>query len=260
MTAEPSIAESGELAGLTAVVTGSSSGIGRAIAIELASAGANCLVHGNRNRTGADETAAAIAAFGVAVRVELADIADRDECRRLAEAAWQWRGGIDIWINNAGADVLTTAASQATADEKLELLWRVDVAGTFQLSRAVGARMKQRGRGVIVNVGWDQAETGMEGDAGQIFGTTKAAVMAFTRSLAKSLAPEVRALCVAPGWIKTAWGDAASDYWQGRAKRESLAGRWGTPQDVARVVHFLASPKNDYLNGQTIAVNGGLAK
>jgi 3-oxoacyl-[acyl-carrier protein] reductase len=67
-------------------------------------------------------------------------------------------------------------------------------------------------------------------------------------------------VCVAPGWIKTAWGDRASEYWQQRAERESLAGRWGTPQDVARVVRFVVSPKGEYVNCQTIAVNGGLAK
>lgn len=260
MSADSPTAVPGDLAGLTAVVTGSSSGIGRAIALELASAGAHCVVHGNRNRAGAEETAAAIVASGAAARVELADIADPNACRQLVEAAWQWQDGIDIWVNNAGADVLTTAAAHATADEKLDLLWRVDVAGTFRLARDVGERMKRRGRGVIVNIGWDQAETGMEGDAGQIFAATKGAVMAFTRSLARSLAPEVRVLCVAPGWIKTAWGDRASEYWRQRAIRESLVRRWGTPEDVARVVRFLASPTNDYLNGQTVAVNGGLAR
>jgi 3-oxoacyl-[acyl-carrier protein] reductase len=163
-------------------------------------------------------------------------------------------------VNNAGADVLTSAESALSVDDKLDLLLGVDVAGTVRLSRGVGQRMKRRGRGVIVNIGWDQAETGMEGDAGQIFAAAKGAVAAFTRSLAKSLAPEARAVCVAPGWIKTAWGDRASEYWQQRAERESLAGRWGTPEDVARVVRFVVSPQSDYMNCQTIAVNGGLAK
>ncbi len=77
--------------------------------------------------------------------------------------------------------------------------------------------MKQRGRGTIVNIGWDQSETGMAGDSGELFSATKGAVAAFTRSLAKSLAPAVRANCVAPGWIQTEWGQQASDYWQQRA-------------------------------------------
>jgi 3-oxoacyl-[acyl-carrier protein] reductase len=82
--------------------------------------------------------------------------------------------------------------------------------------------------------------------------------MAFSRSLARSLAPEVRVNCVAPGWIKTAWGEQASDYWQQRAVRESLLGRWGTPEDVAAAVRFLVSPAAGFITGQVIAVNGGL--
>ncbi len=260
MSAQPSVDPQRELAGLTAVVTGSSSGIGRAIALELATAGANCVVHGHRNRQGADQTAAEISALGTDSIVQLADVADANACRKLIEAAWQWQAGVDIWVNNAGADVLSAPSSELSADEKLELLFRVDVAGTFRLSRAIGERMKQRGRGAIVNIGWDQAETGMEGDSGQFFAAAKSAIAAFTRSLAKTLAPEVRAVCVAPGWIKTSWGDQASEYWQRRAERESLAGRWGSPQDVARVVRFVVAPQNDYINCQTIAVNGGLAK
>ena len=93
--------------------------------------------------------------------------------------------------------------------------------------------MKARGAGVIVNIGWDQAEHGMAGDSGEMFAATKGAVMAFTKSLARSLAPEVRVNCLAPGWIKTAWGEQASEYWQERASGESLLGRWGTPEDVA---------------------------
>ena len=162
-------------------------------------------------------------------------------------------------MNNAGADVLTTDAAQKSFAEKLDLLWRVDVVGTILLSRAIGERMKQRGRGVIVNMGWDQAEQGMEGDSGEMFGPVKGAVMAFSRSLAKSLAPEVRVNCLAPGWIKTAWGETASEYWQRRAVRESLLGRWGTPEDVARVARFLASPAADFLTGAIIPVNGGWA-
>ena len=81
--------------------------------------------------------------------------------------------------------------------------------------------------------------------------------MAFTRSLTQSLAPEVRVNCLAPGWIRTAWGERASEYWQERAVRQSLRGRWGTPEDVARAAVFLASPAADFITGQVIPVNGG---
>jgi 3-oxoacyl-[acyl-carrier protein] reductase len=81
--------------------------------------------------------------------------------------------------------------------------------------------------------------------------------MAFTRSAAQSLAPEVRVNCVAPGWIKTSWGERASQPWQDRAAAESLLGRWGTPEDVAGAVEFLASPAAEFITGQILPVNGG---
>src|SRR6202044_2908727 len=106
-----------------------------------------------------------------------------------------------------------------------DLLWAVDVTATIRLCRAVGQRMKEQGHGSIVTMGWDQAETGMEGDSGELFTATKGAVLAFTRSLALSLAPEVRVNAVSPGWIKTAWGESASEHWQERVLRETPLGR-----------------------------------
>ena len=127
----------------------------------------------------------------------------------------------------------------------------------MRLSRLAGQQMKAAGGGAIVNVGWDQAERGMAGDSGEMFAAIKGAVMAFSRSLAKSLAPLVRVNCVAPGWIKTSWGEGASDYWQQRATGESLLDRWGEPRDVSTLVRFLASPAAAFINGQVLAVNGG---
>ncbi len=239
-----------------AVVTGSSSGIGRAIALELARAGANVLVHARSNRGGADETAQAIRAMGRHATVIMADLNDFAAQDELVRAAWSWRP-IDAWINNAGADVLTGEAADWPFEKKLEALWRVDVVATLRLARAAGILMRACGYGAIVNMGWDQAETGMAGDSGEFFAATKGAVMAATRSLAKSLAPEVRVNCVAPGWIRTEWGEQASAEWQERAQRESLLGRWGKPEDIARVACFLASPAAEFVNGQIIHINGG---
>lgn len=249
-----------ELAGLRALVTGSSSGIGRAIAIELAAGGADVIVHGHRSRSDLKEVAEQIRSFTVRSEVVLADLRQGDECLRLVETAWgQWQG-LDIWVNNAGADTLTGEAATWTFARKLDELLAVDVRATMQLARDVGQRMKARGRGVIVNMGWDQADTGMEGDSGQLFAAAKAAVMAFSKSLALSLAPEVRVNCLAPGWIKTAWGEKASQSWQARAVRETPQGRWGTADDVAKVARWLASPAASFLTGQTIRVNGGAVR
>ena len=253
-----------ELAGKTAVVTGSSGGIGRAIAVELAAAGADVLIHARTSAAAAAAVADEVRALGRQAMVLLADLADPSSHQTLVDAAWAWRGAVDVWINNAGADVLTGEAAAWSFEEKLDRLWRVDAVATMRLSRLAGARMKRHasrpGQAVILNMGWDQAEHGMGGDSGEMFGAVKGAVMAFTRSLACSLAPAVRVNCLAPGWIKTAWGEHASEYWQERARRESLLQRWGTPQDVAHAARFLASPAAEFISGQVISVNGGLRR
>ena len=145
-------------------------------------------------------------------------------------------------------------------DDKLDTLLAVDVVATIRLTREVGRRMKAQGGGWIVTMGWDQAETGMEGDSGELFAATKGAVMAFTRSLALSLAPTVRVNAVAPGWIKTSWGESASRNWHDRVLRETPLQRWGTPDDVAEAVRFLVGPASSFLTGQVIRVNGGAVR
>lgn len=248
-----------ELSGLRAVVTGSSSGIGRAIALELASAGANLFIHARRNVQGLESVANELRAVGAQVGLHVCDLAEPAGQDELLTQVERWAtDAVDIWVNNAGADVLTGDAAQWSFEQKLDALWKVDAVATMRLSRSIGQRMKNRGQGTIVNIGWDQAEQGMAGDSGELFAATKGAVMAFTRSLARSLAPEVRVNCVAPGWIRTAWGDQATDYWQNRAKTESLLARWGTPEDVAQAVRFLASPAASFITGQILPVNGGL--
>ena len=258
-TVRPSSAVS-PLAGQVAAVTGASGGIGRAIALELAGGGAAVVVHGNRHAERAEQAASEIRQRGGEAAVLLADLAEPAAADEFAKAAWEWRGGVDIWVNCAGADVLTGAAAAWPFEQKLAALWRVDVLATVRLSRLIGGRMAARADrrgGVLINIGWDQAAQGMADDSGELFAAAKGAVMAFTRSLAQSLAPNVRVNCLAPGWIRTAWGAAASAYWQERAVRQSLRGRWGTPEDVACAAAFLASPAADFITGQIIPVNGG---
>ncbi len=243
-----------------AVVTGSSSGIGRATALALAAAGADVIVHARSSLAAAEQTAAEITRQGRKSQVLLADLAIADDRARFSQAAWECWDGIDIWINNAGVDVLTGEAASWPFAEKLSRLWQVDVAATIELSRFIGQRMRLANSGAIINLGWDQAEHGMGGDSGELFAAIKGAVMAFTRSLAVSLAPEVRVNCIAPGWIQTAWGQQASETWQQRARSESLMRRWGLPDDIAAAAVFLASPAAEFITGHILPVNGGLAR
>jgi 3-oxoacyl-[acyl-carrier protein] reductase len=252
--------EARELRGLRAAVLGSTTGIGRAVALALASAGADVVVHGRSSVDAAEQTAAEVRRLGGRSHVLMADLSDRGAADRLVAEAWDLWGGLDAWLQIAGADTLTGAGAKLSFDEKLDQLWAVDVVATLRMTRAVGRRMKAQGHGSIVTMGWDQAETGMEGDSGELFAATKGAVLAFTRSLALSLAPTVRVNAVAPGWIKTAWGESASSTWQERVLRETPLKRWGTPDDVARVARFLVGPDSAFLTGQVLRINGGAVR
>lgn len=251
------MSEFGCLSGLRAVVTGSSSGIGRAIAWEFAAAGADVVVHAHRSQELAERLAIEIEALGRRAQVVLGDVADLTELMQLCDSAWNAFGGVDVWVNNAGVDLLTGPAKDWDYATKLQRLLDIDVRGTALISHEIGQRMKSAGHGVLLNIGWDQADRGMEGASGELFATAKNAVMGFTRSLAASLAPEVRVNCIAPGWIKTAWGEKASDVWQDRVLRETPLRRWGLPEDIAKLARFLASPDASYLTGQVINANGG---
>jgi 3-oxoacyl-[acyl-carrier protein] reductase len=248
------------LQGLRAAVLGSTSGIGKAVALALAEAGADVLVHGRSARTAAETVAAEVRSLGGRSHVLLADLADRAAGDRLAADAWDLWNGLDAWLQIAGADTLTGPNAGLAFDEKLDRLHAVDVVATIRLCRTIGRRMKAQGGGSIITMGWDQAETGMEGDSGELFAATKGAIMAFTRSLALSLAPTVRVNALAPGWIKTAWGESASPTWQDRAVRETPLARWGTPLDVARAARFLVGPDAAYVTGQILRVNGGAVR
>lgn len=249
-----------ELAGLRALVTGSTSGIGRAIAMLLAGAGAHVIVHGRGPGQRAAETTATCQTLGGQAQFLAADLCTESACLELAAQAWRQWNGLDIFVANAGADTLTGEAARWPFLRKLTELWAVDVQGTISLCRELGQRMQDRGTGAILTIGWDQAQTGMEGDSGQLFAATKGAVMSFTMSLARTLAPQVRVNCLAPGWIKTAWGEQASKAWQERVQRETPLGRWGVPGDIADTARFLVGPAASFVTGQVIRVNGGAVR
>ena len=248
-----------------AVITGASSGIGQAIAIEFARRHANLILTCQKNMTGLSETISQIRALPEPPTDLLgivSNIDDENSNRGLVNAAFDRHGYVDVWVHAAGADVLTGQARELTFSEKLAKLWATDVHGTFILSRMVAKRMLAQPKHEdrlpsMVHIGWDQSEHGMEGDSGQYFSATKAAIAAFSKSLAKSVAPHIRVNCIAPGWVQTEWGKKASDPWQQRATGESMLGRWGRSDDIARVVAAISFGDGAFINGQTIAVNGG---
>jgi 3-oxoacyl-[acyl-carrier protein] reductase len=241
-----------------AFVAGGSSGIGRAAALLLARVGWHVGVQFRRSRSAALDVVRQAESMGRKGFAVAADLVDASAAVALVDRVWTETGGVHAWIHVAGADVLTGAEAALSFEEKLERTVRVDLIATILACRAAGRRMAQRGGGSIVTIGWDQSATGMEGDGGQMFTAVKGGVAAFSRSLAKSLAPAVRVNCVAPGWIQTAWGRQASQRWQERVLRETPLRRWGTAEDVARTIAFLVSDDAGFITGQTINVNGGV--
>jgi 3-oxoacyl-[acyl-carrier protein] reductase len=251
-----------DLTGRQAVITGASSGIGRAMAWKLASAGADVLLHHARESSAGavEHSANHIRAQGRRAEIIRLKFAADTPYAMFVEECLARYPQLDIWINNAGVDLLTGEPAKQPFPEKMRRLFDVDVHSTLQLTKLVGAEFKRRGKGVIINIGWDQADRGMEGDSGELFAAAKNAIMGATRSFAVSLAPEVRVLCIAPGWIRTAWGEKAGEVWQERVIRETPLARWGTPDDVAKVARFLVSDEASYLTGQVINVNGGAVR
>lgn len=248
-----------------AVITGSSSGIGLATARQFVAQGYSVVLHGRSNLQGLQLAAGELKqklSAGCEVFCVTADVGCPHACKNLVQACFNWSSRIDVWVNNAGVDVLTGQASEWNFEEKLSRLIEVDLKGTIRLSRLVVERMKAMPTSQrlpsIINISWDQAQLGMEDDPGQLFCTTKAAIAAYSSALALSVAPEVRVNTVAPGWIRTAWGDdEASSYWNRRATSESQLQRWGKAEDVAAAIAWLASPEAEFICGQTINVNGG---
>jgi 3-oxoacyl-[acyl-carrier protein] reductase len=240
-------------------VTGASSGIGRAIAETFAAQGATVLLTHRASRERAREVAEAITARGGRALVAQADLSTREACERLVAQAREELGRLDVWVNNAGADVLTGEAAAWEWERKLDALLAVDLKGTVACSYAAGEVMRGQERGgTILNMSWDHVTTGMAGDDPQLFCAVKGGVLAFSKSLARALAPDVRVNVLCPGWIETSFAEHADREFHRSVAKATPLGRWGRPQDVADAALYLASPEAAFVTGQAINVNGGV--
>jgi 3-oxoacyl-[acyl-carrier protein] reductase len=247
------------LDGVRAVVTGASKGIGAAIAEVFGGAGATVLVTHRDSEVGAAAVAERIARRGGRALVAQADLGTRAACEALVAEAQERLGGLDVWVNNAGADVLTGEAADWEWERKLDLLLAVDMKGTVACSYAAGAIMREQpGGGTIVNMSWDHVTAGMAGENPELFSAVKGGVLAFSKSLARSLAPQVRVNVLCPGWIETAFAQEVDrDFHYSVAESTPLA-RWGRPEDVAAAALWLASPEAAFVTGQAVNINGGV--
>jgi 3-oxoacyl-[acyl-carrier protein] reductase len=240
-------------------VTGASSGIGRAIAETFAAQGATVLLTHRASPERAREVADAITGRDGRALVAQADLGTREACERLVAQARDELGRLDVWVNNAGADVLTGEAAAWEWERKLDALLAVDLKGTVACSYAAGDIMRAQERGgTIVNMSWDHVATGMAGADPQLFSAVKGGVLAFSKSLARALAPDVRVNVLCPGWIETSFAEQADREFHRSVADTTPMGRWGRPQDVADAALYLASPEAAFVTGQAINVNGGV--
>ena len=245
-----------DLTGKTAVVTGGSRGIGRAICLKLAGQGANIVLNFAGNEAAAEETRSQCEALGVKALAVKGDVADAEACNALIEKAVSEFGGVDILVCNAG--VTRDNLLMRMSDEEFQKVIDTNLKGTFHCCRAAAKLMMKQRWGRIVNM---SSVVGVYGNAGQVnYAASKAGVIGLTKSLARELARRnITANAVAPGFIATDMTDALSD-----AQREAIvsrigSGRLGEPDDIAHLVRFLASDEASYITGQVICVDGGMS-
>jgi 3-oxoacyl-[acyl-carrier protein] reductase len=240
-----------ELEGRVALVTGAAKNIGRAIALELAAAGAHIAILTRTAAQAADAVAAEARARGVSAEAYIADVVDESAMRRVAAEIGKRFGRLDVLVNNAA--LRTEVPFAEISLEEWRRVLAVTLDGAFLCARETLPLLIASDAGAIVNIGGLTAYTGAKHRAHVV--TAKAGLVGLTRALAVELAPHsITVNLVAPGLIATARDGAQPQHHQQHA---TLTGRRGAPEDVARAVRYLAGPSARFVTGQTIHVNGG---
>ena len=243
------------LTGKIAVVTGGARGIGRAIALALAEEGAEVVINYHHSEERSLAVKEEIEARGGKAAVMQCDVSEYESCERFVSAVAEMCGRIDIWVNNAGItkDQLLMRMSEEAFDEVIE----TNLKGTFQCMRFVSRVMVKQRYGRIINL---SSVVGIAGNAGQVnYAASKAGVIGMTKSAAKELAGRgITVNAVAPGFIETEMTSILSEKVQEQAKNQIPLGHFGTPEDVACAVVFLASEQAKYITGQVLQVDGGM--
>lgn len=238
-----------------AIVTGAARGIGRAIALELANAGAKVVINYAGRADKAEEVVRQIQEAGGEALAIQADVSQIEQVDKLVQTAIERFGKVDILVNNAGIarDNLLLRMKETDWDAVLN----TNLKGMFLCTKAVSKGMLKKRFGAIVNI---TSVVGISGNAGQAnYAAAKAGVIGFTKSVAKELAPRgIRVNAVAPGYIFTDMTETLAEEVKDEIKRGIPLGRIGLPEDVAKVVLFLVSPAASYMTGQTLCVDGGM--
>jgi 3-oxoacyl-[acyl-carrier protein] reductase len=243
------------LDGKTAIVTGGSRGIGAAIARRLASEGASVALSYSGNAEAADAVVADIARAGGAAVAIRSDVRNPAECDQLVAETLERFGRLDVLVNNAG--ITRDGLLVRMSDDDWDAVIGTNLSGAFYMTRAAGKVMMKARAGAIITIA---SVVGLVGNAGQAnYAAAKAGLIGLTKAVARELASRnVRANAVAPGFIATDMTDALPAQVREQALAQIALARFGTPEDIAACVAFLASDDAAYITGQVIAVDGGM--